>query len=91
MNVVVSFRNVLRKFSPTLVDELDNIVTRINTVWRVDHDAKDGGHTGLTWTGATQTTVGAAGGATALPATPAGYLAISVNGTEMVVPYYVKS
>lgn len=38
-----------------------------------------------------QTTVGAAGGASALPATPTGYLIINVAGTNRVVPYYAAS
>lgn len=41
--------------------------------------------------GATQTTVGAAGGATALPGTPTGYHEIVVNGTSRIVPFYAKS
>ncbi len=40
---------------------------------------------------ATQTTVGAAGGADALPATPTGYLNVKINGSEFVIPYYAKS
>ena len=36
----------------------------------------------------TTSAVGAAGGATALPATPTGYLRISINGTEQRIPYY---
>lgn len=36
----------------------------------------------------TTTAVGAAGGATALPATPEGYLRLAVNGTEKRVPFY---
>lgn len=39
-------------------------------------------------TALTATTVGAAGGASALPATPTGYLLINVNGTQKKVPYY---
>jgi hypothetical protein len=38
-----------------------------------------------------QTTVGAAGGGSALPATPTGYWPLWINGTEFVVPYYAKS
>lgn len=34
------------------------------------------------------TTVGAAGGASALPATPLGYLTTSINGTACKIPYY---
>ena len=40
---------------------------------------------------ATQTTVGSAGGANALPATPAGYLEVKIGGTAYVIPYYAKS
>jgi hypothetical protein len=36
----------------------------------------------------TATTVGAAGGASALPATPVGYLVVSINGTARKIPYY---
>ena len=38
--------------------------------------------------GPTQTTVGAAGGASALPATPTGYLRVEISGTEFVIPFY---
>lgn len=35
-----------------------------------------------------RTTVGAAGGATALPATPLGYIDIFINGAQRSIPYY---
>lgn len=38
--------------------------------------------------GAGATTVGAAGGASALPATPLGYFTMQVNGVDVKVPYY---
>lgn len=38
-----------------------------------------------------QSTVGAAGAASALPATPSGYLKFKLNGTDIVVPYYAAS
>lgn len=38
-----------------------------------------------------QTTVGAAGAASALPANPTGYLVINVAGTNRVIPYYAAS
>jgi hypothetical protein len=38
-----------------------------------------------------QTTVGAAGGASALPATPTGYLKFIKDDTEFVIPYYAVS
>lgn len=36
----------------------------------------------------TQTTVGPAGGASALPATPTGYLTVMIGDTPYVIPYY---
>jgi hypothetical protein len=39
----------------------------------------------------TQTTVGAAGGASALPATPRGFIKVNIGGTERVIPYYDAS
>jgi hypothetical protein len=36
----------------------------------------------------TQTTIGAAGGASALPATPVGYATLIINGVSYAVPYY---
>lgn len=36
----------------------------------------------------TATTVGAAGGASALPATPLGYIVVSINGFARKIPYY---
>lgn len=36
----------------------------------------------------TQTTVGAAGGASALPATPTGYLTVNIGNTTYVIPFY---
>ncbi len=39
----------------------------------------------------TQTTVGAAGGASALPATPTGYVNIMIGNTNYVFPYYAAS
>ena len=41
--------------------------------------------------GTTQTTVGAAGAASALPAQPTGYAIINVAGTAMVIPYYAQA
>lgn len=41
--------------------------------------------------GTQQTTVGAAGGASALPATPLGYLKFAVGLTNIAVPYYAQS
>jgi hypothetical protein len=78
-----------------LAADVRKLATSISAGWNVEHNP-DGTHgeisvTGLTFDGETQTTVGAAGGATALPATPTGYLVVTIDGTEYVVPYYAKS
>jgi hypothetical protein len=39
----------------------------------------------------TQTTVGAAGGANALPATPTGYMKVKIDGSVYVIPYYANA
>lgn len=39
----------------------------------------------------TQTTVGAAGTASALPANPEGYANVVISGEEYVIPYYKKA
>jgi hypothetical protein len=44
----------------------------------------------IAYSGTTATTVGAAGGASALPATPTGYIIVNVAGTQMKVPYYAN-
>ena len=44
----------------------------------------------ISYGGTTATTVGAAGGASALPATPTGYIIVNVAGTNMKVPYYAN-
>lgn len=36
----------------------------------------------------TQTSIGAAGGASALPATPVGYMTVTVNAASVKIPYY---
>jgi hypothetical protein len=40
------------------------------------------------FSGKTTTTAPAAGGAGALPATPKGYVTVSIGGTNRQVPYY---
>jgi hypothetical protein len=53
--------------------------------------ASNSGANSICWGGRNQSTVGAAGGASALPATPAGYAIINVDGTDRVIPFYAKS
>jgi hypothetical protein len=38
----------------------------------------------------TQTTIGANGAASALTANPVGYLVVTLNGTDRIIPYYTK-
>lgn len=95
MNLTLFNRDVLAQF-PGVLNELDQLVARINAVFRSEHDPQTGAHadisvTGLTWNGSTQGTVGAAGFASALPATPSGYLEITIGTRSYVLPYYAKS
>jgi hypothetical protein len=53
-------------------NELDQLVARINRVFTVSHDPD----TGVEFHRDTQTTVGAAGSADALPATPSAYATV---------------
>lgn len=57
------------------------------------HVGADADTTGinLRLNGASQTTVGAAGGATALPGTPTGYVKVNIKGTDFVIPYYAAA
>lgn len=100
MNLVLFSRDVWG-IVPGLLGELDQLVERANKVWSKQHDPQTGAHThvtatsvttaALTITDTTQTTVGAAGGASALPATPSGYVPITIDGVEYVVPFYLKA
>ena len=95
MNLALFNRDVLAQF-PALLNELDQLTARINTVWQKQHDPQTGAHTditveALTWGGETQLTVGAAGGADALPATPSGYMQITIGTRSYVIPYYEAS
>jgi hypothetical protein len=55
---------------------------------RINAGAKTVGANEISIGSVTTTTVGAAGGADALPATPVGYLIINVAGTNRKIPYY---
>ena len=95
MKLFLLLRPVIASFSDALVREFDHLIGRLNT-WGTAEHHDDGTHsaisvTGFTFNGETQTTVGAAGGATALPATPTGYITITIDTTEYVVPYYAQS
>lgn len=100
MSVILVHRDELAKV-PGLQQEMDQLVTSINQRFGTEHDANSGVHTAVTaesvttpildLTGTSQTTVGAAGGASALPATPTGYIPILIGGVAYVIPYYAQS
>lgn len=95
MNLTLFNRDVLAQY-PALSNELDQLVARINAVYGKEHDPQTGAHadisvTGFAFNGTTQTTVGAAGGASALPATPTGYWQITIGERNYVTPFYAKS
>jgi hypothetical protein len=95
VNLVLYHRDTLAQF-PALLNELDQLVTRINAVFNAEHDPQTGAHadisvTGLTWNGDAQTTVGAAGAASAVPATPTAYIPITIGTRTYVVPIYEAS
>jgi hypothetical protein len=71
--------------------------TRINCVWGgvttglVTQRAAATSLTGeIAYGSTTSATVGAAGGASALPATPTGYIIINIAGTDHKVPFYAN-
>lgn len=95
MNLTLFHREQLAQI-PGLLDELDQLVARVNLVFGQEHNPQSGAHavisvTGLVWDGDIQTTVGAAGAASALPATPSGYLNFTYGTTEYVIPFYAAS
>jgi len=100
MSVILAHRDELAAV-PGLQQELDQLVTSINQRFGMEHDKDTGVHTditadsvetlALTLNDTSQTTVGGAGGASALPATPTGYIPVTINGVEYVVPFYAKS
>lgn len=67
----------------------DNKITTVNTNTDIEFDPNGTGT--VDFVIAEQTTVGAAGAASALPATPSTYFKIKVNGVEYVVPAYAVS
>lgn len=68
--------DVIRASAPDVAAELVGIAAQINAQPSVLSQ--------------TQTTVGAAGTASALPATPTGYVEIVIDGTTYVLPFYAK-
>lgn len=100
MSVILGHRDQLAAV-PGLLDEMDQLVESINLRFGAEHDTDTGVHTAVTaesvttpildLTSTSQTTVGAAGGASALPATPTGYIPVLIGGVEYVIPYYAQS
>jgi len=66
----------------------DNI---IGTSSNADLELSPGGTGVIDLNTATQSTVGSAGGASALPGTPTGYIKIKIAGTMRVIPFYDES
>lgn len=77
--------NSVQKFS------ILNDQTYASVPMEIDAAAIDGAGAGITYGGTTQTTVGAAGGASALPAQPTGYIIIYVGSNQRVIPFYAAS
>jgi hypothetical protein len=70
-------------------DSSNNVLAAIEGgALRINAGAKTVGANEISIGSGTATTVGAAGGASALPATPVGYLIINVAGTNRKIPYY---
>lgn len=95
MRLVLYFKEAIQDLLAELASELEQMAARINT-WASREHNSDGSHDAITCTSVsmtttTQTTVGAAGGASALPATPTGYLTVTINGTARVIPFYARS
>jgi hypothetical protein len=67
----------------------DNRITTQTTNDDIDIDPAGTGK--INYITTAQTTVGAAGGADALPATPSTYFQIKINGVDYVVPAYAVS
>lgn len=66
------------------------VTNNLQTTQRLICDRDDVGMS-FTQAGANQATVGSAGGASAIPATPTGYLKVQIQGTTRVMPYYAAS
>lgn len=95
MKLALHFRSIIAAFSQSLASEFDQLLSHINA-WANQEHLPSGAHgnisvTSFTFGGTTQTTVGAAGSASAVPATPSGYITITIGTTEYVVPYYAQS
>ena len=72
-----------------LADASDDAVIRAKT-FLAAQAATTAGAGEISYGSSTAATVGAAGGASALPATPTGYIIVNVAGTNMKVPYYAN-
>ncbi len=95
MNLSLFNRDVLAT-QPALLNELDQLIARINLVFGREHDPQTGAHTdltveSLTWTGEVDLAAGVAGLASALPATPSGYLPFTIGTRTYVLPFYEAS
>lgn len=75
------------QFDLLLADESDFTTVRLANV-RAVRAAATASAGEVAYGGTTATTVGAAGGASLLPATPLGYIIVNVAGTAAKIPYY---
>ena len=85
-----SFPSIKRtgaQFDLLLADESDFTTVRLANV-RAVRAAATASAGEVAYGGTTATTVGAAGGASLLPATPLGYIIVNVAGTAAKIPYY---
>lgn len=90
-----TFINVTATCSTAFYGSTVSDTTRINCVWGgittglVTQRAAAASLTGeIAYGSTTAATVGAAGGASALPATPTGYIIVNIAGTDRKVPFY---
>lgn len=89
-NAFPSFRAVGSHFRVELAD--GSAYTDLSLGNLRIQNAVGAGAAGQIWLGdGTQTTVGAAGAASALPAQPTGYWIINVGGTPRVIPFYAQA
>lgn len=82
----------LSNFANVTVDSLNLNLNKISTnVSNADIELDPNGTGTVNFIIPTQSGVGSAGGASALPATPTGYIKIKVNNTDYVIPYFAAA
>lgn len=74
--IILKRLEVIRGTSPATADELQSLQQQLNAA---------------SLSPQTQLTVGSAGSASALPATPSGYVRFTLSGRDFVMPFYAES